>query len=196
MGLVFILMILPWWIRNYNEYKAFIPLSASSGNPMLQGTYIDYTQPSEGTVYYKLGESQYENDRIETAIALKRMSEGFKNDFWKYISWYTIGKTKFFWNTVFYWRHFLGIGQSLVLVEHYIILLGFAGIITLLFSKSKKNLLPAAVIIYFNVIHCVYMAFDRYAFPLLPLLAVYSSYLINRSYSYIKGPVAPAADIH
>lgn len=195
MGFVFLFVMLPWWIRNYNEYGAFIPFTASSGNPMLQGTYIDYIQTPENTIYYKLGKSQYETDRIETALSIKRMEEGFRNDFWRYLSWYTIGKTKFFWCTVFYWRHFLGVGQSFVLVQHYAILLGFAGMASLLFSKTIKNLLPAMLVLYFNVIHCIYMAFDRYALPLLPFMAIYSAYLIDRTYVFVKGHPIDAADI-
>ena len=55
MTLTFIILMSPWWIRNFVEVGEFIPLTASSGNPMLQGTYIDYIQTPENTVYYKLG---------------------------------------------------------------------------------------------------------------------------------------------
>ncbi|MDR0405275.1 MAG: glycosyltransferase family 39 protein [Clostridiales bacterium] len=34
----------PWIIRNAVIFKEFIPLTKSSGNPMLQGTFIDYDQ--------------------------------------------------------------------------------------------------------------------------------------------------------
>lgn len=30
---IFCILILPWWIRNYNDFKMFIPFTESSGNP-------------------------------------------------------------------------------------------------------------------------------------------------------------------
>jgi len=44
MFLAFVAVVSPWWIRNYREYGEFIPLAASSGNPLLQGTYVNYEQ--------------------------------------------------------------------------------------------------------------------------------------------------------
>jgi len=39
----------------------------------------------------------------------------------------------------------------------------------LLFKGIGKYSLPVLVMLYFNATHCVYMAFDRYAFPMIPL---------------------------
>lgn len=193
MGVAFIIIMTPWWMRNYREYNEFIPLAASSGNPMLQGTYVDYRQTPENTVYYKLGRNALETNRVEIETAKLRIREEFRKDFWGYLSWFTVGKTKYFWTTVFYWRGFLGIGREFVLIQHYMHLLGFAGILLLLRPGFSKYLLPVSVIVYFNVTHCVYMAFDRYAFPLLPILGVFSSYLINRIYRHIKQTVQSSA---
>ena len=124
MAITFVIIISPWWIRNYREYGMFIPLAASSGNPMLQGTYINYEQTPENIVYYKLGKNALETNQNEVETAKKRMIEGFKNDFWRYLKWYTIDKTLLFWRTGFYWREFLGVNQYQVILFHYIILLG------------------------------------------------------------------------
>jgi len=186
MLLVFVLIMAPWWVRNYREYGEFIPLAASSGNPMLQGTYIDYRQTPENVVYYKLGRNAYETNKTEVEVAKKRIREGFEKDFWGYLKWYTIWKTYYFWGTIFYWKHFFGIGHNSVLIYHYALLTGFAGILLLMLRQPLKYILPVMVILYFNVVHCVYMAFDRYAFPVVPLLSIFCSYFLFEVYNTLK----------
>ena len=107
MTVPFFLIITPWWVRNYREYNDFIPLTASSGNPMLQGAYIDYKSTPDNIVYYKLGDNAFETNKTEVEMAKERIASGFKNDFWGYLKWFTLGKTKHFWGSTFYWKHFL-----------------------------------------------------------------------------------------
>ena len=184
---VFIILMSAWWIRNYVEYGMFIPLSASGGNPMLQGTYPNYRQIPSNTTVYKLGRNALETDKIENDVAKKRIIDGFKKNFAGYLGWYTIGKTKFFWCSPFYWRTYGFVSLKFVFAVHYVLILGLFYLIILSFKDIKKYVLILSVILYFNVVHCVYMAFDRYAFPLMPLLCVFSAYLISMMYDYIKG---------
>lgn len=182
MAVSFIVIFLPWWIRNYNEYERFIPLAASSGNPMLQGTYVNYNQTPENIVYYKLGKNAIETNETEVEVAKARIKQEFKKDFWGYLKWFTIGKTKLFWGTVFYWREFFSISQKYVVNYHYFLLFGFLGIFICIFKNPSKFILPVTLILLFNVVHCIYMAFDRYAFPLIPLLSIFCA--CSMSYAY------------
>ena len=178
MILSFIIIMSPWWIRNYMQYQMFIPLAESSGNPLLQGTYVGYNQTSENIVYYKIGKNALETNKTEVEVAKKRIAEGFRKDFWGYLKWYTIDKTLLLWGTIFYWRQYVGITFYNILPFHYLILMGFFIIPVLLFKDFKKYSLPVSILAYFNVVYCVYMSFDRYAFPLLPILSIFSSSLI------------------
>lgn len=182
----FCIIMSPWWVRNYIEYGEFIPLAASSGNPMLQGTYVNYSPAPSEIVYYKLGKNALETDKTEVKVAKERIGSEFKKDFWGYLRWFTLGKTYILWNTIFYWKEFFSIDQKYVLASHYIFLLGFAGAFVLLFNKFFKYMLPISVVIYFNAVHCVYMAFDRYAFPLLPLLSIYSGFFIFKLFGILN----------
>ncbi len=186
MTLSFIIIMSPWWIRNYKGYGQFIPLAASSGNPMLQGTYIKYVQSPDEIVYYSLGKNSLETNRIEMDVAKKRIERGFKKDFWGYLKWYTLKKTFFYWCGTFYWQEVFGISKNVSLAYHYVLLLGLPGLAAACFKNFTKYLLPLSVIIYFNVIHCLYMAFDRYAFPMMTLLSIFSSYFILKSWYCIK----------
>jgi len=178
MSITFIVIMLPWWVRNYMEYSEFIPLTAASGNPMLQGTYVNYLQTPENVVYYKLGENAFETNKTEVEVAKKRIREEFRKDFWGYLKWFTLGKTKFYWQSPFYWRELFNIDRKLVELTHYFLLIGFAGIILSAVKNFTKYMLPISLIVFFNVVHCIYMAFDRYAFPLMPLMSIFCSYFV------------------
>ncbi len=182
-----VLVLSPWWVRNYVEYGEFIPLTASSGNPLLQGTYVNYRQTPETQVQYGLAKNALERDRIEREAALKRIAKGFREDFRAYLKWYTIGKTVSFWGSPFYWKTFLGVDRHLVYPAHFVLLLGFGGAALLMFRKRLlKPLLPFLVIVCFNIVHCVYMAFDRYAYPLLPLLSLFSAFFLLQLWDRAK----------
>src|SRR5699024_4204699 len=45
LGLVILCFVVPWSIRNYIHYDAFIPLAWGSGNPLLLGTYQGIAYP-------------------------------------------------------------------------------------------------------------------------------------------------------
>lgn len=182
----FAMIMLPWWVRNYHEYGEFIPLAASSGNPMLQGSYIDYQQTPENTVYYQLGRNAFETNKVEMQAAKMRIKIEWKRDFWAYLKWYTIGKTKILWNGIFYWKEFLGVTQHIVLSYHYVLLLGFASMLSLLVQRFTKYTLIVSVILYFNAIHCAYMTFDRYAFPVMPLISIFCAVFLVKLFEILR----------
>ncbi|MDD4495453.1 MAG: glycosyltransferase family 39 protein [Eubacteriales bacterium] len=189
MGAIFAILMAPWWLRNYREYGEFIPLAASGGNPMLQGTYIDYEQTPENVTYYKLGENAFETNKIETEVAKQRIKAGFKGDFTRYLEWYTLGKTKYFWGTVFYWKEYAGIPTNLVIIYHFVLLAGFGGLILLGAMAVKQAALPFLIMLYFNLAHCAYMAFDRYAYPCINILVIFAAYFFIELYLTIKNSI-------
>lgn len=70
--LLVLIVLGPWWVRNYVHYKEFIPLTGGSGDPLLLGTYqgygYRYGEPYK-EVIQKINEqhphiSNYENQTI------------------------------------------------------------------------------------------------------------------------------------
>ena len=53
LGLVILCFVVPWSIRNYIHYDAFIPLAWGSGNPLLLGTYQGIGYPLDEELDYK-----------------------------------------------------------------------------------------------------------------------------------------------
>ena len=106
-----------------------------------------------------------------------RIKQGFKKEFWRYLKWYTIDKAWLLWGTVFYWKQFFGISSNFVILNHYFLIFSsILGILILLFKSLKRYSLIIMLLLYYTAVHCVYMAFDRYAFPLIPLITIISSY--------------------
>lgn len=176
MALAFIVVMSPWWVRNFLVLGEFIPLAESSGNPMLQGTYINYDQ-SNPTIY-KMQDTERKQNQEEMRVAILRIRQEFKDNFRDYLRWYTIGKTYLLWRDPFYWREFMGIRTAGVKTIHHFMLFGFLGLLVSLIKDFRKYSLYFLILLYFNAIYCVYMTFDRYAFPFIPMISVFLAYII------------------
>ena len=51
--LAMLLFFIPWTIRNYRQFDAFVPLTYGSGQPMLQGTYQGEGWPEDSELDYE-----------------------------------------------------------------------------------------------------------------------------------------------
>ena len=192
-GVVFCVVLSPWWIRNYTIFNKFIPFTLSTGNPMWQGTFINYNQKSkitDGLDYSnydtknpKLSEIQ-RND-MEIALSKYRLKNLFPKQPLNFIYWYTIGKGWIQINSPFYWKEIFGVSGNLARVYHHILLiLGSIGM--LLFLKSrKKNLLailPMTTIVYFVIVYLPFYTMGRYFYPVMPYMIIFSSYCLVTLY--------------
>lgn len=84
----FVVVMLPWWMRNYLTMHRIIILATGSQDPLLAGTY-PYMQ---GLFKDYLSE----NVRVsEAEYAKKRIIEGFTTQPLLYLKWYTVGKLQY-----------------------------------------------------------------------------------------------------
>ncbi|MEW6574053.1 MAG: glycosyltransferase family 39 protein [Bacillota bacterium] len=169
----FFLVLSPWWVRNAFLFHRFIPLSASGGNPLLLGTYVNL----EGIKYgwqplWPVGKDPMETGQLHTALALERLEKGFREDFGRYLDWYTRGKFKLLWGKVFLWGGEDKLPANFTYWCHYVIVaLGSLGL-----ACGLARRLPGAgrilgLLAAFTLMHLVTYAHCRYALPLLPVLA-------------------------
>ncbi|WP_297421786.1 glycosyltransferase family 39 protein [Clostridium sp.] len=174
---IFCIVMSPWWVRNYNNFNMFIPFTKSSGNPFLQGTFVNYDQSNGWGVDYKTSENLIQKDEYEIETGIERLKIFGKEEPLKFIYWYTLGKTFYFWYEPFYWDKILGISYGWAFFEHYLILItAIIGMINN-FKTGKwdlKKQIIALSIIVMNVVYLPYYTYSRYAYPIMPLMIIFS----------------------
>ncbi|HOJ08974.1 MAG TPA: glycosyltransferase family 39 protein [Clostridiales bacterium] len=183
---IFAAIMSPWWIRNYIVFNRFIPLTLSSGNPFLQGTYINYDQSKDYTPYTP-SKDVIETNEIEMKTGIYRLKTYFVKYPLKYIYWYTFGKSWYLWNYPFYWKEIFGISVTMATVHHHLILIaGIPGIISIFGNKSLEGIFLITVILYFSLSYLPFYTFSRYSYPMMPLVMLFSSYAVFKLYKGIS----------
>lgn len=189
--LLVIIVLGPWWVRNYVHYKAFIPLTGGSGDPLLLGTYqgygYRYGEPYK-EVIEKINEEHpnmnaYKKQKLEKEIAIERIKQWYRANPRQFIESYTTKKARIQWEQPFYWIEILGVKKSVMSSLHkWIVSLAFASmaLTLLLLKQNRKELLFFAFIIaYFTILNNVFFAYPRYNLPLMPILFFYIGLLVS-----------------
>lgn len=186
--------LVPWTVRNYIQFNAFIPLTYGAGNPVLLGTYQGIGFPREDQLDYK--------DNVD-AVIKKAYSRYFDRDgklppkYQKYISlkrdgikakyrmrvWRANHPASFFLsylvikpfkmaNGTFYWGQVFHISGRFVSALQYVDLalciFIFAGLPH--FKKNAAQLLFLGALYWGNIyLYSMTFAFGRYNFSLMPI---------------------------
>lgn len=179
--LMFTVVMSPWWLRNYIVFDKFIPLTVSSGNPFLQGTYINYDQSVDYTPY-ELGETAIETNENETKAGLYRLKTYAIKEPGRYALWYTLGKSRILWNNPFYWKETFGVPFVAAKYFHQLILLlGVIETIILFVKKQKKFMFLFLTAAYFSLIYLPYFTMARYSYPIMPIVFIMASLSLYRA---------------
>lgn len=191
------LIMFPWIVRNYILFDRFIPLTKASGNPALQGAFINYDQSvrqTENIDYYGIiqettdivldlfGKDELVNDAVESQMVKIRFEQVMPKEPFRYIYWYTIGKSIKNWEKPFLWLPLYNVDYSFWTAQHYALLFcGLLGGILHMLSKSSSKIgwiLPITVL-FFNCAHLPYYCFARYMFPVMFCFALFTGYTIE-----------------
>lgn len=192
---ILLVFLVPWWVRNYEQFNRFIPLAFATGNPMLQGTYINYKKnPDEEKLIdyskfkYSPDRDEIVNNQVELDIAKERLSVLVPKNPKGYLYWYTVGKTVEQWKQPFVWQAPFGLDMSVVIGIHLAIV--FAFILSLFFAifsrKSVNRFFIFSIIFYFNAVHLPFYAFSRYIYPVMPFVIMFSSFFIFKIFKLFK----------
>ncbi|MEW8955506.1 glycosyltransferase family 39 protein [Clostridium sp.] len=197
---VFALVMSPWIIRNYKVFHKFIPFTLSSGNPLIQGSYIDY---NENIDYYPW---KSVDDRVEQEKYYKENFQyRFKNYMLKrpfaYAKWYFIDKSIGLWKAAFYWIEIYNIHFKYVEIYHALLLvIGSIGMAKIYLGYKEKKYRSTALILfqlfaYFTIIHIPYVTFSRYSYPLIWIFIIGTSVVLEKAicaYYKSKKSTSPA----
>ena len=161
----FILLMLPWWIRNLIVLKKII-LFATQEDPLLRGTYP-----------YEIGIENipYTNQKQE---AIKRILEGFTKQPLLYLKWYTIGKFDYLYFKIFYYvDEKITALRWLLPLHNFFIWFGWVGVALSVIKKELR--LISLYILFITAIQLVFTVTSRYAYPVIHLLILLTAYIID-----------------
>ncbi|WP_067625570.1 glycosyltransferase family 39 protein [Alicyclobacillus acidiphilus] len=180
---IFIVFMLPWWIRNEIVFHQFIPLTDDSWNPFLLGTFQGEGFPppqNEGAVEHqllaqnpqlrpqKMHELQwFLAERHAAVYRIRLWYHKHPGEFWLSYLWL---KPKIIWYKAYYPLRILGVHPALMkLVQHWLIWISLIGhAVAILFGKGRRLelLMVLLTLLYFTAIFSVFFAFERYNVPI------------------------------
>lgn len=193
---IFCLILSPWWIRNYRIFHRFIPLTLATGNPMMQGTFIDYDQTTKATdgldysqFVYPADNDEIKKNELEMNMSKYRLKNLVPKQPLQFLYWYTIGKTIKTLNVPFYWEPILGISLFAAKIYQYILYaLCLAGFVLFFRDKERNKMgnILFGTIIYFIVVYLPFFSMSRYFYPSMPYVIVFAAVPVVMLYDKMK----------
>lgn len=190
--------VIPWSVRNYIHYDAFVPLTWGSGNPLLLGTYQGHGYPTDEQLdyeknVYEVAEKKFakyydENGEpkkdyyqkyigIETdgIMAKYRLKEWAKRDILSLLDSYIIVKPVSMLDDIFYWETLWGVEfeglYNLRKIDT--CLCTFLIFLSFYLKKYRKEVFFLTLTYIGNIyIYAMTFAFSRYSATLVPLRLV------------------------
>ncbi|MCU5544346.1 glycosyltransferase family 39 protein [Bacillus cereus] len=178
----------PWWARNYIQFDKFIPLTAGAGNPLLLGTYQGKGYP-EGKNMAELEvelHAKYPNleahefMELEEKIAKDKMKEWWKTDRNSMIESYLILKPEIMWKKPYYSiEHNIEVfnvsAKDMNEIHNFIkTMFLICTILSFIFllKRSRETTFLWSILLLQTALTCFYAAYERYALPLIPFLFI------------------------
>jgi 4-amino-4-deoxy-L-arabinose transferase-like glycosyltransferase len=192
-GVSSMLLLTPWWVRNYVNFHKFIPFTNSTGNPMLLGALIERGSPPKGFFEQY---PEYANDRLfiggdawQKKAAQRLIAYGFQHYPLQYAYWFTVGKSVQLFEGPFYTRPIPGLPRPAIVALHLLyVFAGFAGIVLSLWKRRFKQLMPILLpFFYFWFIYLPFITFGRYGYPLMWLLTIFAAIAVVAAWDRIRG---------
>jgi 4-amino-4-deoxy-L-arabinose transferase-like glycosyltransferase len=174
----FVVVILPWQIRNYRVLGAVVPITSSAGanlyianNPAAVGGSMGYRYLMREGVFH-LGDEEdelsYNRHYRDRALEFIRENPGR----FLYLS---LRRLIWFYHLDYHYRGPI----ILVVLFHLMLVLALAGF-WLARRSWKRALLPGMAILNFTLVHMVFLSEGRYRLPLIPFLLAFAALPLSR----------------
>ncbi|RUT35665.1 glycosyltransferase family 39 protein [Paenibacillus zeisoli] len=175
LGLTLIICLSPWWIRNYQVFHQFIPLTNSSANPLLLGMLINGEEPQDFIRDHEQIYQTYRHGSEEQQKELAMMIFKYQITHHPFIfgAWLIFGKLIRLIIVPFYWAPILGIPYWLAALQHVIYLIfSIAGIWKMLRHRTSAYYGFLSILAYFVVIYLPFITMERYFYPTMLLMMI------------------------
>ncbi len=189
--------LVPWAVRNYVQFRAFVPLTYGAGNPTLLGTYQGYGYPADEELDYAsnvdepfretyaayFDENGEIPERYQKYLSLQhdgmkasyRLEEWASRDLKSLIVSYGFLKPLEIVRGTFYWERVFNIPGTWVqeAQDLNLLLCALAAAASLLFRKHRAQCLYLIILYGGNVyIYAMTYAFGRYSIGLMPMRCI------------------------
>ena len=191
---VVLCFVIPWSVRNYMHFHAFVPLTYGVGNPTLLGTYQGVGYPADEGLDYETNVeavakekyAAYYDEKGQVMPEYERFvnlgKDGIKARYRQQVWWgkgpqsmlasYLAIKPWSMVNSIFYWEDLLGQGRAVVSwLQHLNLALCLLTVpASVLLKKNRKQVLFLGSTYLANIyIYAMTFAFDRYNASLMGL---------------------------
>ena len=157
-GAAFVLVMLPWWVRNYLALGKIILFATQTGNPLIAGAFPFGELPD--------GLPSAVDEQL--AAALRYILQGFVEQPLVYAYWFTAGKFLRILGSPFYTPGY----YDLAMVVHFLVVpLGVWGMVRGLRRGDLAQLLSLFSLVMLAV-HLAFIPENRYGLTLLPWLFI------------------------
>lgn len=160
-----LIIMIPWWIRNYLITGKFILLCTQAGNPLIGGAY----PPGFS------GSMHVDGNQLKEGINI--IINGFINHPYEYIKWFTIGKLELIFGRV-YLAGFLPELKFFCIVHYISLAFGVVGVICSILKNNVRIL--SEYVIMLTVLQLAFIPELRYAFSIMSVLMILSGYAISK----------------
>lgn len=191
-----LIVLAPWWVRNYQVFGTFVPFTSMDGAPFFEGTFQRFQPYGSGSMQ-AIDElkgkgwpaSEVDRNRILADAGRARIRGRWSADPQGVLLSYTVMKPAAAWLLPFYWDRVFGISGYWVLRIH--AALSVLGLVLLgLFSVRSSS--RAEFLFFFMNVGVItvgaayYLGLSRYVYPFMPFLYVAIAYLVDRTVSALR----------
>ncbi len=178
-GVAFLICLSPWIVRNYIQFKRFVPFASESGHPFIQGTYENYRLPPDLDLY-KVAKGEFALNKEWWRLGKKHFWEEIRKRPVTYTHWY-LSKFHHLWRSpyidaeAFYWKD-----KKCIYAFHFITL--WLGAVGLFFSFGRWRS-SGWLILYTPHVALLQMAFKcnpRYGFVAMPVVIMFAGFGLVR----------------
>ncbi len=166
---VFVVAMIPWWVRNLVALHQWITTDLDAANPLLFGsdpTFYKDTSLSNGLTYAQ-----------QKALAIHRIEEGFRTHPLGYLKWYTLDKLGWLFGTPWYTSalppHAGALTRVTFAYAHLHLLWVVVGAIGLAVGFGMRYIRWLSWLTAFLIaVQLPFIPINRYAYPMMPFLFV------------------------
>ncbi len=187
-AVIFVVIMSPWWVRNFNLTQRFIPFTDSSANPFLLGVFVHWQPPSfaaeipKELKYQNYVDKKFMTEQEQKDLGMYIIKTGFQKEPLLYLYWFTIGKTAQLFFDTYYWKPIFGIDLNVVVaMQIFYVLTALAGLILMLRRKLLAGKYLGMILLFYVAVLLFFITFSRYAYPLMQFMIIGMAYLLGAS---------------